>query len=59
MESISVQGEVMGNTNEIFRMETPFVVSIVDALHLMLGLGTFIVTLLGVVIAIIKIDHKK
>ncbi|MGN4240727.1 putative holin-like toxin [Staphylococcus equorum] len=34
-------------------------VPIVEALHLMLGLGTFIVTLLGLVVAIVKLSHKK
>ncbi|MDK9865119.1 MULTISPECIES: putative holin-like toxin [Staphylococcus] len=34
-------------------------VSIVEALHLMLGFGTFIVTLLGLVITIVKLSHKK
>ncbi|WP_081289086.1 putative holin-like toxin [Staphylococcus equorum] len=34
-------------------------VSIVEALYLMLGFGTFIVTLLGLVITIVKLNHKK
>ncbi|WP_436855331.1 putative holin-like toxin [Staphylococcus caeli] len=34
-------------------------VSIVETLHLMLGFGTFIVTLLGLVIAIVKLKNKK
>ncbi|PKI06039.1 hypothetical protein CW744_00395 [Staphylococcus xylosus] len=34
-------------------------VSIVEALHLMLGFGTFIVTLLGLVITIVKLSHEK
>ncbi|MFQ3853738.1 putative holin-like toxin [Staphylococcus sp. 2S1] len=34
-------------------------VSIVEAPHLMLGFGTFIVTLLGLVITIVKLRHKK
>ncbi|RRJ31671.1 putative holin-like toxin [Pseudomonas aeruginosa] len=33
--------------------------SIVDALSLMIGFGTFIVTLIGVMVTIIKINHKK
>ncbi|WP_258007307.1 putative holin-like toxin [Staphylococcus sp. 17KM0847] len=33
--------------------------SIVDVLGLMIGFGTFIVTLIGLVIAIVKLDHKK
>ncbi|WP_427707786.1 putative holin-like toxin [Staphylococcus parequorum] len=40
-------------------METPCVVSIVEALHLMLGFGMFIVTLLGLVITIVKLSYKK
>ncbi|MEN0163669.1 putative holin-like toxin [Staphylococcus aureus] len=36
-----------------------FVVSIVDALNLMFSFGMFIVTLLGLVIAIVKLSHKK
>ncbi|WP_260987845.1 putative holin-like toxin [Staphylococcus xylosus] len=34
-------------------------VSIVEVLHLMLDFGTFVVTLLGLVIAIVKLSHKK
>ncbi|MBV5191167.1 putative holin-like toxin [Staphylococcus chromogenes] len=34
-------------------------VSIVDALQLMISFGMFIVTLISLVIAIIKISHKK
>ncbi|WP_394802479.1 putative holin-like toxin [Staphylococcus equorum] len=34
-------------------------VSIVEVLHLMLGFGTLIVTLLGLVITIVKLNHKK
>ncbi|MFQ3853737.1 putative holin-like toxin [Staphylococcus sp. 2S1] len=34
-------------------------VSIVEALHLMLGFGMFIVTLLGLVITIVKLSYKK
>ncbi|WP_258007299.1 putative holin-like toxin [Staphylococcus sp. 17KM0847] len=34
-------------------------VSIVDALSLMIGFVTFIVTLIGLVIAIVKLDRKK
>ncbi|MDK9847092.1 putative holin-like toxin [Staphylococcus equorum] len=37
----------------------PCVVSIVEVLHLMLGFGTLIVTLLGLVITIVKLNHKK
>ncbi|HHQ5377303.1 TPA: putative holin-like toxin [Staphylococcus aureus] len=34
-------------------------VSIVDALNLMFSFVMFIVTLLGLVIAIVKLSHKK
>ncbi|WP_432724347.1 putative holin-like toxin [Staphylococcus equorum] len=34
-------------------------VLIVEALYLMLGFGTFIVTLLGLVVSIVKLNHKK
>ncbi|MGJ8902946.1 putative holin-like toxin [Staphylococcus aureus] len=34
-------------------------VSIVDALNLIFSFGMFIVTLLGLVIAIVKLNHKK
>ncbi|AVQ34142.1 MULTISPECIES: putative holin-like toxin [Staphylococcus] len=34
-------------------------VSIADALILMIAFGTFVVSLLGLVVAIIKLDHKK
>ncbi|MCD9066525.1 putative holin-like toxin [Staphylococcus pasteuri] len=34
-------------------------ISIVDALSLMIGFGTFIVTLIEVMVTIIKINHKK
>ncbi|UXV34480.1 putative holin-like toxin [Staphylococcus sp. IVB6181] len=34
-------------------------VSIVDALQLMISFGMFIVALISLVIAIIKINHKK
>ncbi|MFQ3845153.1 putative holin-like toxin [Staphylococcus pseudoxylosus] len=34
-------------------------VLIVEVLHLMLGFGTFLVTLLGLVITIVKSSHKK
>lgn len=52
-------GGAYESADKIFRKETPCVVSIVEALHLMLGFGTFIVTLLGLVIAIVKLSHKK
>ncbi|WP_081333069.1 putative holin-like toxin [Staphylococcus caeli] len=34
-------------------------VSIVEALHLMLGFGMFIVTMLSLVIVIVNLNHKK
>ncbi|APW76264.1 MULTISPECIES: putative holin-like toxin [Bacilli] len=34
-------------------------VSVVDALNLMFSFGMFIVALLGLVIAIVKLNHKK
>ena len=52
-------GGAYESTDKIFRKETPYVVPIVEALHLMLSFGTFIVTLLGLVVAIVKLSHKK
>ncbi|WP_241958575.1 putative holin-like toxin [Staphylococcus equorum] len=34
-------------------------ISIVETLYLILGFGTFIVTLLGLVITIVELSHKK
>ncbi|HGN7340008.1 putative holin-like toxin [Staphylococcus aureus] len=34
-------------------------VSVVDALNLMFSFGMFIVVLLGLVIAIVKLNHRK
>ncbi|HEK6449074.1 TPA: putative holin-like toxin [Staphylococcus aureus] len=34
-------------------------ISIVNALHLMLSFGMFIVTFIGVVVAIINLNNKK
>ncbi|PTJ58801.1 hypothetical protein BU006_09215 [Mammaliicoccus sciuri] len=45
--------------NKIFRKELAVVVPISEALNLMFSFGSFIVLLLGLVIAMVKLSQKK
>ncbi len=53
------RGDAYESIRKIFRKEMPLVFSIVDVMNLIFSFGNFIVLLLGLVIAIIKLNTKK
>ncbi|MCD8896388.1 putative holin-like toxin [Mammaliicoccus sciuri] len=52
-------GDAYESINKIFRKELAVVVPISEALNLMFSFGSFIVLLLGLVIAMVKLSQKK
>ena len=52
-------GDAYESINKIFRKEKAVMVPISDTLNLMFSFGSFIVLLLGLVIAIVKLNQKK